>query len=539
MTTPRDGDDLILDLGEFQSPATTAWDQIEPERLREAERQAKAPPEPPSCTDTANAERFARQHRDWMRYCYPWRKWLAWDGRRWAEDETGEAQRKAKETVRSIAAEALDVDDLHRPLLLSWAVKSEEARRRDNMLRLAQSEFGIPVRPIELDADPWLLNVENGTLDLRSGQIHEHRRGEMITKLAPLRYDPHARCPEWLRFLDRVMGGDALLIDFLRRVAGYMLTGDVSAEVAFFLVGAGANGKSTFLRTLQDMLGDYARSVPAEMLVEDKSNGATPERMILRGTRLAVCQETAEGKALNAATLKQITSRDKIAARALYQDACEFEPSHKLLVGTNHKPKVRSADEGTWRRILLVPFTVTIPEAERDPHLLEKLRTEAGGILSWAAAGCREWVAAGGGHVGLKVPQTVLAATKQYRESEDALGPFVADRCLLGPNERVGKPTLLSAYRRWCEETGETALSSRTFNTRISELPGLRSGKSMNTRIWYGICCDTETGTHGTQGTDFSNSPDRARGEEPLANSAPNVPSVPRQRDFSDPETED
>ena len=519
--------------------ASEGMAEVDIAELRRAESDAAAPP-PPECTDTRNAERLAEEHGHDLRYCHPWKKWLAWDGTRWRPDDTAEAIRRAKQTVRKIAQDALeDEDDKHRSMMLGWAAKSEEARRRDNMLRLAQAEPGIPVRPAELDRNPWLLNCENGTLDLRTGALRPPARADLITKLAPVAYDPAALCPTWDAFLGRIFDADAGLVGFMQRACGYILTGDVSAEVAFFLVGAGANGKTTLLRSLQDMLGDYAAAAPSDLLVADDKGkgGATPERMLLKGARLAVCQETAEGKALNAATMKQVTSRDLISARALYQDACEFEATHKLFLGTNHKPRVRSTDEGTWRRLLLIPFNLTIPAEERDPHMLEHLEAERAGVLAWAVRGCLEWQAKGGGMKGLDPSPAVLEATASYRQAEDVLGVFLADRCVIGPQDRVSKPEMMSAYQAWCTEMKETPLSSKTFGNRLMELPGITSRKSGSTRWWFGIGLEVVRDARDASEVFTQLSPTRAHGEE-LRKMGPIRPTCP-QTDWTDPDKED
>lgn len=498
-----------------QTPGPNAESALEVEQLRNAEARAAQPQEGEIATDTINAERLAREHGRDLRFCRAWTLWLVWDGCRWREDDTGEAERRAKATVRSIGAEALaETDGERRKAGLKWAIRSEDARRRDNMLRLAQVEPGIPVRPADLDRDQWLLNLLNGTLDLRTGELGPHKRSDLITKLAPVAYDTTATAPTFEAFLSRIMDGDLDLIAFLRRLAGYVLTGDVSAEVAFFLVGGGSNGKSTLFRVLQDLLGDYARSAPSDLLTGLDKGGATPERMMLKGCRLAICQETAEGKTLNAAAMKQITSRDMISARGLYKDQCEFDPTHKLLLSTNHKPRVHSTDEGTWRRIILVPFEVTIPLPDRDPHLLEKLRSEHPGILAWAVRGCREWLDGGAGLVGLAPPQKVIGATASYREAEDVLGAFVADACVRTLGGLVTKAELLAAYGRWAVENQEQALDAKSFNTHIASLPGIENHRTRDARYWRGIrlrpsgdACDGRDAVSGS-------TPPRTHGEE-------------------------
>lgn len=455
-------------------------------------------------TDTRNAERFADQWGHMVRYCQPWKKWLLWDGRRWAPDGVSRVMLLSKDTVRSIAREAeAEENSEKRRLLMQWAAKSEDARRRDNLIRLAQGEGCIPVEPEALDKNPWLLNVNNGVLNLQTGELGEHNPSDLMTKLAPVDFDAGAEAPTWDAFLRRITDNDEEQIGFLQRVAGYMLTGDVSAEVALFFVGAGANGKTTFLRALQDMLGDYAKTVSTDLVVgEEKSGGATPERMALKGTRVAVAMETSEGCSLNAASLKQITSRDRISARALYQDASEFEPSHKLIMGTNHEPRVKSADEGTWRRILLVPFSVTIPESERNPHLLEDLREEHPGILRWAVEGCKEWLARGAGKEGLAIPQTVAEATSGYREGEDTLASFISDVCVQHESARVKQSALFEAYCKWAEANRDTPLTKTEFKKRAKGLKGVTESKNDVARIWKGVGL-RDGGTTGQHGTAF------------------------------------
>jgi putative DNA primase/helicase len=452
----------------------------------------KADPPDFPLTESGNAERLAAEHGDDMRYCAPWRQWLVWDGRRFKRDDTGEAERRAKETVRNIARDSDATErDSRRKELLAWATRSESAKARTALLQLARVEKRVAVSPEAFDGDPWLFNVENGTVDLRAATRHPHCRSDLITKLAPVAFDPSAACPTWDRFLERIMAGDPEMIEFLQRTAGYALTGDVSAEALFFCVGKGRNGKTTFLATLQELFGDYGRSIRPDLLLaggtDKAANRASPDLMALCGARLAICSETEEGRALSAATVKQITSRDRIVGRALYAQATEFVPSHKLFLQTNHRPQVRSADEGTWRRILYVPFDVTIPEKDRDPHLLEKLLAERAGILAWAVRGTQAWLAGGCGVEGLKPPAKVRQATKAYREEEDMIAPFLSDACVLEVGAKVGKGELFANYEAWAQRNKEHPVSARTFNARIRDLDGVAEGRTGGLRFWRGI----------------------------------------------------
>ena len=247
-----------------------------------------------------------------------------------------------------------------------------------------------------------------------------------ITKLAPVNFEPDAACPRWLEFLSRIMDGNEQLIDFLQRAVGYALTGETSEQCLFIFYGSGANGKSTFLQTMSYVLGDYSMSTPTETLLV-KRRGAIPNDVArLKGARFVIaCEADAENR-LAESLIKQMTGGDTISARFLHQEWFDFEPTHKVFFGTNHKPVIKGTDYAIWRRIRLVPFEITIPEGERDKNLPEKLKAEADGILAWAVQGCLVWQ-----QQGLGVPEEVKAATDSYREEMDILGEFLKDRCRL------------------------------------------------------------------------------------------------------------
>jgi len=457
--------------------------------LRDRERRAREDVPRSLTTDTANAERLVRQSGRDLRYCRAWGTWLAWDGKRWARDATGAAERAAKATVRRIAHEAMGLDGTEgeKAELFKWAIRSEAKERRIALLTLAQSEPAVAVTHDELDSQPDALNCLNGTLDLRTGELLDHDRSDLITRLAPVRYDPDALCPTWEAFLLRVLPGEGLR-RFARALAGYCLTGDVSAEVCFFLIGKGSNGKSTFVQALQSVLGDYARPVPEEVIMSrGDEGGATPERAMLRGLRLAIVAETEEGRSMSSAALKKVTSTDTISARGLYESPTEFAPTHKLILCTNHRPRIRSADDGTWRRVFLIPFNVQIPDSEKDYRLKAKLWAEREGILAWMVRGALDWRASGGGKVGLCAPAIVTAATADYRESEDTLAPFLAEHCILEPDVSVTRGELRKAYVAHAEGAKERPMSAQALCARLLELDGVTDGRAGGGRAWRGI----------------------------------------------------
>jgi putative DNA primase/helicase len=417
-------------------------------------------------TDTGNAERLVARFGQDLLYCHVWGKWLAWDGRRWQIDSAGRPMRLSKEIVRAIYAETKLTDDPgERALICEWAQTSEKLERRRALVTLAQCEDGIPILHDELDRDPWLLNLENGTLDLRTGVLGPHERAHRFTKLARIRLDPTSACPRWIAFLERVLP-DAEVRAFVQRAVGWSLTGDVSAQVLFFCYGLGANGKSVFLRILLFLLGkDYAIQAAPELLLARRERGHPTDQADLFGVRLAVCVEMGPCRSFDEVMVKRLTGGDLIRARRMREDFWEFEPTHHLWIAANHKPGIKGTDYAIWRRILLIPFTVTIPEEERDRGLIDKLRQELPGIMNWAIDGCRQFLDSG-----LAPPEAVLLATKEYREEMDVLGGFIADCCAnVDAPVRTAAGDLYKAYVAWCQSGGEEPITQRDFGIRMTE----------------------------------------------------------------------
>jgi len=432
-------------------------------------------------TDLGNARRLVHRHGRNLRYCWLWRKWLVWDGKRWVKDDTGEVYRLAKETVSSIYQEAAAApNDETRKELGKHATRSEAGARIKEMVDLARSD--VPVMPEELDASPDLLNTESGTIDLRTGELREHRHEDLITKIAPTNYRPDAAAPTWETFLERVLPGEDLRT-FVQCAVGYSSTGDTSEQCMFINHGGGANGKSTFQEAIAAALGDYAMRAPTEMLLAKRTDGVPNDVARLKGARFVSASETEEGRRLAESRIKDLTGQDTITARFMKAEWFDFAPSHKLWLSTNHKPEIRGTDAAIWRRIRLVPWAVTIPPAEQDKKLPIALRHELSGILAWVVRGCLQWR-----RQGLQTPDEVRKATGEYRSEMDVLAGFLAECCELDTGHWEYAKDLYECYKRWCDENGERPEPQRKFGGRLGERGFQRDrGGSRGAGIWRGV----------------------------------------------------
>jgi P4 family phage/plasmid primase-like protien len=440
------------------------------------------PPTPAfNLTEKGNAERLVHHHGEDLRYCWKWHEWFVFDGTRWKVDDTGEVYRRAKATVASIYQEASSAtDDEQRKALAKHAMRSESGAKIREMIHLARDQ--VPVVPSQFDADPWLLNVENGTLNLQTGALREHRREDLITKIAPAEYDPDAAASTWTATLERALPSQELR-QFFKKLCGYALTGDVSEHVLPVLYGTGANGKSTILNALLSAAGDYGMQAAPDLLVAKKGSHPT-EVADLFGMRLVASIEVEDGSRLAESLVKSLTGGDKVRARRMRQDFWQFDPTHKVFMAVNHKPEVRGTDTAIWRRLRLLPFEQIIPPAEQDKQLPEKLRAELPGILAWAVEGCLEWR-----RDGLEAPAEVRKATGRYRSEMDIIGAFLQDECEIGADYREPFTRLYKRYEEWCEEGGERAETRRKFNARLKERGQFESRRSGpgGANEWHGL----------------------------------------------------
>ncbi len=463
----------------------TATGDTHPEanKRKRKERKPLPPGDRPKLTDVGNALRFVAQHGTAVRYLAPMRRWYLWNGRRWAVDERGAVMALARQTAFSIWTEVTQAATKEEcEAIASWAARSESAPKLDAMVKLAATDPAVVVVPGDLDRDSWLFNVRNGTIDLRTGELREHRRDDLITKIADIDFDPHAECPRWRRFLFEVFRDDEDLYLFLQRAVGYSLLGERTERAMMLLHGMGANGKSVMLETLLAMFGDYGAATPPETLLAKKGDSIPNDLARLLGVRFVMAQETGDGRRFDAAKLKAMTGRDTICARFMRAEWFEFKPSFQLWLATNHRPTCDGSDQALFDRIKLVPFERRFEEAEQDKELAAKLAAELPGILGWAVAGCVMWH-----EEGLAAPAAVTSATSQYRSEMDTVRRFFDECAELNPAAVTSAKDVYSKYKSWVEAQGEHAMSQRKLGERLGRL-GLVAGKGTGgTRQWTGV----------------------------------------------------
>jgi putative DNA primase/helicase len=417
-------------------------------------------------TDAGNAEAFTILHGERFRYDHSRGKWLVWNGRYWAADENGEADRAALDTARKrLMAAMLIIDTDDRQDAAEWSLHSESTYARRAMLTSAQSIETLATTAADYDRDPFLFTVKNGTIHLRSGELRECSPGDLITRASQVDYLAGAQCPRWMRFLEEIFLGDEELIKFVQRAAGYTFTGDTREQCLFVLYGGGANGKSTFLEIMLKLVGTHGAITSFSTFLVHQNPG-TPRNDVakLHGARLVKAAESQKQAALDEATVKEVTGGDTISARFLFREFFDFRPQFKIWLTTNHRPTISGTDDAIWRRIRLIPFNQQFAGKHRDSRLREKLEAELSGILAWAVRGCLEWQ-----RIGLGNAPAVESATLQYRRDSDHFGRFLNERCTDRPGDQASGQELFDAYVQWCVNTGEKPESNNIFAKALAD----------------------------------------------------------------------
>jgi putative DNA primase/helicase len=429
-------------------------------------------PLPPRNSEEFLALRFARQYADELRYVAHWGRWMYWNGTCWRQDDTLSVFDRARAICRRASVQCGDGEK-------ATAVRLAASTTVAAVEKLARADRQHAAVVDQWDTDPWLLNTPAGTANLRTGEIHPHQREQYHTKITAASLG--GECPRWLKFLDRITAGNHELQSFLQRVIGYSLTGITIEHSLFFCYGTGANGKSVFVRTNTELLGDYAKTAPTSTFTATNTEQHPTDLAGLRGVRFVSATETEEDTRWAEAKIKSLTGGDRIAARFMRQDFFEYVPQFKLFVAGNRKPGLRSVDEAIRRRLHLIPFTVTIPEGERDLRLADKLKAEWPGILRWAIEGCLAWQ-----REGLNPPAVVRNATSDYFAAEDAIGRWLEDRCITGAGYWTPVASLFANWQRWSAQTGEQEGSQKRFTQQL-EARGFQRHRTARGRGFMGI----------------------------------------------------
>lgn len=475
------------------------------EALGQLDQETEQPVVGKDLSDLGNARFFLAHHSDQVRWCNLWGRWLIWDGMRWKVDDSREINRRAAKAADMLRCELLkkanaEEDERKAKTLRNWAKTS---RMRNGLNAMVDVARGVPeyrfisVSPDEFDTDPWLLNCQNGTVDLRSGKLQLQRAEDLCTQLVPIAYDPDASAPRWEKFLQEIFAGNEDLIKYVQRAAGYSLTGKTSEQCLIFLYGGGENGKSTFLTALQNTMGEYARTIPADSLLIGRSK-IPNDIAALQPARLVVTGEPGEGQYLAESYVKALTGGDKVSARFMHGEWFEYWPKFKIWMMANHKPRIVGTDDGIWRRIHLVPFNVKFPPEKREEGLDETLQSQLPGILAWAVKGCLEWQ-----RQGLNPPSEVVQATTEYREEQDAMGDFYSDCCVFTDGAQASAKELYEAYQKWAEESQEKPMSKRGFGLKLKQR-GLQQDRTGSKRSWRGIGLKTKEHQGSLDGLDSS-----------------------------------
>ncbi len=438
-----------------------------------------------SLTDSGNAELFASLNDGELLFDHRQNRWLVWQEHWWAEDETGEVYRRAKDAARKRKEQARTIPDKEQQSAhVRFAIKSENRSRIEACIELAKNEPDLCNSGEGWDSESMLLAVMNGVIDLHTGKLRDGLPSDLISVHSNIVFDLTAKCPRWEQFMKEVFLGDQELIRYVQRAIGYSLTGQTVEHLMLICYGSGANGKSVMLRILAEMMGGYAKVMPYSTLDTNNRSAISNDIASLVGRRLAWLSETEQSATLNEAKVKQLVHADEVTARFMYREFFTFTPVAKFWLTVNDLPTVRDSSHGFWRSVHVIPFLAQFTD-NADPQLTDKLRLELPGILNWAIEGCRDYL-----KDGLCPPERVLHATQDYRADNDALADFISCCCDVGDGKVEYASALYGRYTRWAEINGlkeRDVLSQKQFGSRMgAKFPRERS-KSGNTYRGVGL----------------------------------------------------
>lgn len=412
-------------------------------------------------TDEFLAREFSAKHSKELKYTAERNRWFHWNGSYWEPDRVLKAYDKVRHFAKAKAESILENNP-------ETAMRLASAATVANIQKLARSDARHTIQQEQWDTNAWIISTPNGTVDLKTGELHDALPEDYSSKITSVA--PVGDAPLWLRVLEDITGGDVALQQYLQRLAGYLLTGSTKEHALFFLYGPGGNGKSTFLETLREIMKDYATTVPLGALMASKNERHPTELAKLHGSRMAVATETELGGTWDEVRIKQLSGGDMITARFMRQDFFEFLPHFKLIVAGNNKPHVAKVDDAIRRRFHIIPFTQAIENPDKD--LRNKLRAELSGIFKWMIEGALEWQ-----RQGLNPPESVLAATQDYLSEEDTVGQWVEECCELAKDAQSLSAELFASWQKWCAENDADVGAKKTLTQRLSEFPGITTVK--------------------------------------------------------------
>ena len=442
------------------------------------------------CSDIGNMERFITKHRRHLRYVSDRNCWAHWNKSFWSFGAKETAYELALQTIKSIYDEITACSvEAGAAELRQWARASRSKAKVSNILSMASQHPDMVCKSQDFDRHPYLLNCQNGVLNLKSGELGFHSADLMLTQITNVKYDQSKKAPRFMKFINDIFCEDKELIEWMKRALGYSLTGDCSEQCLFIAYGTGANGKSTLFETLKDILGSYAVSSEFDtFLAKDKANVRAMEGIgKLQGKRFASASETDSSKRFSEALVKRITGEDTIVGAELYGSSYEFKPTHKLWLLANHLPSATDASIGFWRRMKVIPFDRTFSSEEMDRGLSAMLSSEAEGILAWLVDGAFEWHKMkkdGKGGTGLGACTAIDQTTDIYQYESDVFGLFLSQVITHKVGARTTAKDLFRAYLHWCDiERNETPCSQKIFGGRLDER-GLKKGRK-NSGVYY------------------------------------------------------
>ena len=434
-------------------------------------------------TDITNRDYFLKAYGTKLKYVKKWNKFLTWDDCRWKIDDEGIVEEWIVDFVHQMYRGMRFINDPNlRTAFEKHLIKSESFRRLQSLIGICKMSKEIKVSEESLDTDLEMFVTKNCMIDLATMMGRQSIPEDLSTKCSNFVFKKGAECPVWDKFLMQIFDNNVELIKFIQKAMGYSLSGNVSEQCLFILWGTGANGKSTFLNTLQELFGDYSTSTGTETFMK-KTSEQSNDIARLRGMWLVTTIEAEQGKPLSESLIKQITGGDALTARFLYGEYFSFKPTFKIFMATNHKPRIKGADNGIWRRIKLIPFTVTIPPEHRDPDLMNKLLAENSGIFNWLLKGYDMWK-----KEGLLEPEAVRNANEEYRFDMDSISNFINETMIIDATEKCRLTTreLYETYCYWCNKNNERVLSQKGLAMKLQE-KGFKRLASNGTRYWLGM----------------------------------------------------